>query len=455
MSALSLPLDINTLVHKHEKPLFILHASLAGIFWVALVAGTLGIALLYVLALFVFYLFAQSAFIAWIKGNGVRIGVAQFADLHASYVKCCETLGIDDPPEAFLVNGGGILNALATRFLGRNFVVLYSNIVDALANHPEAINFYIGHELGHIRRKHLQWGPFIAPASLLPLLGAAYSRAREYTCDQFGRACCAEPKSALRGLAALAAGEKRWASLTVSTYMQQVKETGGFWMSFHELVSGYPWLVKRAARLINPGYKAPGRHPLAWLVALFVPGAAGGLGAFLVMMAMLGILAAVAVPAYQDYLARARHVGLGIGQASAMRTGAATPTGEAAGAAAGVAAPPVSAASEPIEAALRAAADTITRGAPQWPDPETRLDGATAGPGRRFTYRYTLPRFRGEHVPRGTVEAVLSPKITADACDSGQLRYFLDNDVTLAFEYRGSDGRDLGRVEVTRASCGA
>lgn len=464
MSAPSLPLDIATLVHKNENPLFITLVVLAGLFWVALVAGTLGIALLYLLALFIGYLFAQSAFIAWIKGNGVRIGVAQFADLHARYTQCCETLSIESPPEAYLVNGGGILNALATRFMGRDFVVLYSNVVDALAAHPEAINFYIGHELGHIRRKHLQWAPFIAPARLLPLLGSAYSRAREYTCDQFGRACCAEPKSALRGLAALAAGETRWATLTVSTYVQQVKETGGFWMSFHELVSGYPWLVKRAARLINPGYQAPKRHPFAWLFALFVPSSAGGLGSVLVMVVIVGLLAAVALPAYQDYRARAKRADGPASQASAVLPSfddLPAPSAGPAPLAAVVIPPPPDLAALPasydeaaIETQLRASADAVTRSAPQWPDPETRLDGAYAGPGLRFTYQYTLPKLRADQVDPGAVAARLAPGIRETACKSSEFKPFLDHDVTVTFEYRGGDGRDIGAVEVTRASCG-
>lgn len=300
--------DLKSLVYKHEAPLFVIHVLIASVFWLLLVLGTFGIALVYLAFIFVGYLFAHSALIAWIRGNGVKITAQQFPDLYKRYLHCCNALGMASVPDAYIINGGGVLNAFATKFLGRYFVVLYSNIVDAMMEKPEAINFYMGHELAHIKRKHLVWGPFIWPASILPLIGAGYSRSREYTCDAFGRACCADSVSAVQGVVALAAGEKRWAVLNVPAYLEQGKETGGFWMSFHELCADYPWIVKRAARIAEPAHRAPTRNPLAWLFALFVPrlGLGGSLGGTLVLVAIIGILAAIAIPAYQDFLARSR-----------------------------------------------------------------------------------------------------------------------------------------------------
>jgi type II secretory pathway pseudopilin PulG len=52
----------------------------------------------------------------------------------------------------------------------------------------------------------------------------------------------------------------------------------------------------------------PARNPLAYLVALFVPfgGRLGGGFSFLIMVYIVGVLAAVAIPAYQDYTIRAK-----------------------------------------------------------------------------------------------------------------------------------------------------
>src|SRR5512139_4130359 len=188
------------LVYPTEPPLFAISLVISVVFWLLVLVGTLGFALFYAALFFVFYLFAQSALIAYIKGTAVKITPHQFPDLHERLTACCRRLGIDTVPESYLLNGDGAFNAFATRFLGVNFVVLLSDVVDALESAPGAINFYLGHELAHIHRRHLVWRPVLLPASILPLLGAAYHRAREATCDNYGAACCDDPQDAVVGL---------------------------------------------------------------------------------------------------------------------------------------------------------------------------------------------------------------------------------------------------------------
>ncbi|MCC2963137.1 M48 family metalloprotease [Massilia sp. IC2-278] len=301
------------LVYKNERSLFVVMLVLSLIVWAGLVAGMGGAVFGYAVMFFLFYCFAQSALISYIKGNAVRITADQFPDLDAQINACCAKLGLERVPDAYLLQMGGSLNAFATRFLGRDFLVLYSDVVDGLHDNPDALNFYIGHEIGHIKRKHLSWGTVLLPASVLPLIGAAYSRAREYTCDRHGLAACEQPVNAEFGMAALAAGGKRWRTMNNSAFIEQSRETEGFWMSFHELVGDYPWLVKRMAaiRALAAGQEPqqPRRHFLATLLALFVPrlggAAAGSLGGLIALVAVAGILAAVAIPAYQEYTQKA------------------------------------------------------------------------------------------------------------------------------------------------------
>lgn len=311
---------MNELVYPRERLLAKITLAIGLLIWLGLIVGTFGGALIGLGIGFILYLFVQSALIAHIKGNGVELSEAQFPDLYAQFVACCDRLQLKTRPQAYILNGNGGLNAFATKFLGTQFVVLMSDVVDAMDKHADGVRFYIGHELGHLRMKHLSGLLLRWPALWLPLLGAAYSRARESTCDRHGLACSGSPEGATRALAALSAGSERWENLDIKAYLHQTNQTSGFWMSFHELTAGYPWLTKRAARLMDSGASMPRRNGFAYFLALFFP-YAGRMGAgfgFLILVYIFFIFAAVAIPAYQDKIIKA-NLGAAVIESQAVR----------------------------------------------------------------------------------------------------------------------------------------
>jgi Zn-dependent protease with chaperone function/type II secretory pathway pseudopilin PulG len=299
---------MDELVYPRERTLGTITLILGIVAWLALIVGTFGAALLFLLFGFVVYLFAQSALIAHIKGNGVELSERQFPDLYAQFSHCCERLLLTSRPRAFVMNGNGTLNAFATQFLGAPYVVLLSSVVDAMADNPDGVRFYMGHELGHLRMRHLSGRLLRWPVLWLPLLGAAYSRAKESTCDRHGAACGSAAINGARALSALSAGGGRWKNVDVDAYLRQAQESPGFWMSFHELIAGYPWMAKRFARVMQPNAQLPGRNGFAYLPALLVPyaGRLGGGFGFLILVYIVGVLAAIALPAYQSYTVRAK-----------------------------------------------------------------------------------------------------------------------------------------------------
>lgn len=292
------------LIDRKEKSYFTVLAAIATLAWIGLLVGTIGLILVYVLFGFLFYVMAQSALIAYLRGDAVVVSATQYPDLEERIKRCAAKLDMPIPHQAFLLHGNGIFNAFATRFLGKNYIALYSDVVDALEDHPNALDFYIGHELGHVKRNHVLKHTFLLPSMWLPLVGAAYARACELTCDRHGLACCQNPEDARLGMAALAAGGKRWKTLQQAEYARQA-ERPGFWMSFHELCADYPWLSKRMSALLqlsqNQEPKLPGRNGFAYVLAAFVPrtGIPGAGGLIGVMM--LGMILAIGIPAYQQY----------------------------------------------------------------------------------------------------------------------------------------------------------
>jgi Zn-dependent protease with chaperone function/type II secretory pathway pseudopilin PulG len=295
---------MNELVYPRERMLGTISLILGILVWLFLIIGTFGVTLFLLAFGFVLYLFIHSTLISHIKGNGVELSETQFPDLHAQFINCCDRLQFKKRPQAFILCGDGGLNAFATKFLGSQYVVLTSDIVDAMNEHADGVRFYIGHELGHLRMKHLHITHLLRwPVLWLPLLGAAYSRARETTCDRHGLACSSSPEGAARALAALSAGSKRWQTLDVKSYLEQIKQTSGFWMSFHELTAGYPWLTKRAARVMDKEAAMPKRNVFAYFLAIFIPyaGRLGGGFGLLILLYIIIVLAAVAVPEYQNH----------------------------------------------------------------------------------------------------------------------------------------------------------
>ncbi len=303
--------------YSNEKTLFIIMAIISAIGWVALTVSTIGLIWLIMLGVYVLGLAMFSYFISYVRGNGVRVTADQFPDLHARFEACCQTVGMTKRPEFYLITGNGALNAFATRFLHRYYVVLYSDVVDALESDPDALNFYIGHELGHIAQKHLVHHWWLVFARWIPLLGTAYSRAREYTCDQYGLLCTHHAHSAVRALSVLAAGSQRWKTLNTQAYIAQTGQTKGFWMALNELTADYPWLCKRVARVAHGvDTKLPRRSIFAWLLAALIPNTGFGLvGALIVYIYLSIIVVPIAIVAYGSYTAKAKEAAALIEQA--------------------------------------------------------------------------------------------------------------------------------------------
>lgn len=93
--------------------------------------------------------------------------------------------------------------------------------------------------------------------------------------------------------------------------------------------------------------------------------------------------------------------------------------------------------------------------APAEIDPDTRLDGARAGPGLRLTIMYTLVNAESNGADSMKFETKLTPTVQAASCANPDLRPLLDQGVVVVLEYRGKQGAQIGTVNVNRETCGA
>ena len=268
-----------------EQPLFLLNLIAALALWVVAILTIVGLVYGLVLGLFLFVM--HLAFISHLRGNGVRIGPDQFPELHSSVVRLSAQAGLRKAPEAYVLQGGGVLNALATRFIGSDMIVLFSELLEACGDEAGARDMIIGHELGHLRRGHVRWRFVVAPAMLVPFLGTALSRAREYTCDRYGLAAAGDTKSAILGLSILAAGGRLARRLDVQALVRQHRQLNTGWMTLGEWLASHPPLVKRIGQIDPtlgdrslPTASGPLRA-LGILALMCAPVFIGGLGAAL------------------------------------------------------------------------------------------------------------------------------------------------------------------------------
>ncbi len=291
-----------------EQPLFVTGVIFSALTWLVVVVSVIGLA--YALLGGLFVLAAHALFLAHVRANGLRVDERQLPELHARARAAAARLGLPALPELYLVQGGGLLNAFATRQFSRQYVILLSDLVDHCQD-PRQLDFILAHELGHVAAGHLAWNLFLLPYRLVPWLGAAYSRACEYTCDRCGLAGAGDLEQAQRGVVVLAAGGRVAAQADLGAFASQREETGGFWSTVLELTSSHPFLCKRVAALqalSSPATVPPVRRSAAgWVLAPVLGSLGGGAGAApLMLVAVVGMLAAIAIPNFVRYQLRAK-----------------------------------------------------------------------------------------------------------------------------------------------------
>jgi len=205
-------------------------------------------------------MFQKIFLVAYMKGNGICVSENQFPEVYSEYCLMGEKLHIKKLPKLFIVQQGGLLNAFAIRFSGRNYIAVYSDIFSILNSDPDTLKYVIGHELGHVKRNHMSKRFWTFPSSVIPFLTPAYSRMCEYTCDNIGAGLVKD--DFIDGLVLLAAGKDLYKRIDISNYLEEAKKNNSFVVKFVGLFMSHPYLPKRIKNIrnigISPEYGPPG-----------------------------------------------------------------------------------------------------------------------------------------------------------------------------------------------------
>lgn len=248
---------MGSLVYPKERAYFAICLALSVLVYLALIISIVG--LLYVVLIAPFALIVHGLFIGHLRGNAVGVSTRQFPELHQLTADLARRMQMD-APAVYVLQSGGFLNAFATRFLGRDFVVLYSDVLEAAYEEGEpAVAFVVAHELAHVKRGHLRWRWTIYPGLLVPFLGNAYLRACEYTCDRM--AAHYRPDGAVTGLLLLAAGKRLYPRMSAHEYIRQAEADSGFWTWLAEILQTHPHLPRRVRAVMDFAGTVPEMSP--------------------------------------------------------------------------------------------------------------------------------------------------------------------------------------------------
>lgn len=200
----------------------------------------------YGVAFWLFYWISSAFYRATAFGNMILLTPEQFPELHKMVVAGANEIGLRKPPTAFLYNSNGLFNAFARRLLGGQYVFLTSALVDA--DSDEQVRFVIGHELGHHAAGHLN--PVLNflkfPSHVVPFLMPAYSRSREYTCDNIGVYLSKDLNASRSSLQMLGCGCRRLnQTMNCEAFMAQEAMVPPIFGFLSEIFRSHPRLTRR------------------------------------------------------------------------------------------------------------------------------------------------------------------------------------------------------------------
>ncbi|PLS14977.1 hypothetical protein CVD28_25760 [Bacillus sp. M6-12] len=250
--------------------------------YIAFVFSIIGIAIMAGMIIFAYFFHALS--MASIRRNGVRISENQFPEIYQKAEEIAGKMELKQMPSIYVMESAGFLNAFATRFFGKNMVVVYSEIFDLISeDKDDQLLFVLAHEFAHLKRRHVLVHFLLLPAMFVPFLGEAYMRACEYTCDRYAAFYVNNMMASQEALTMLAIGKKLAPKVNREAYIEQLREEKGFFAVLSEMMSTHPDLPKRLNALNH--WNEPEAYPLVkdkkWIA---IAGLTSGLLLFLLFV---------------------------------------------------------------------------------------------------------------------------------------------------------------------------
>ncbi len=260
--------EINKLRHPYELTIYFFMATLNAVILFVIIGAVMmipfkqlwqylrfGDAYLMAVGVIVVSFIGMGMTFSGAKVQAVRVDERQFPELYARLRLYSHLLGLKKIPALYVKQENGTLNAFASYFWGRNYVVLNTELFEiSYMEHKDmdAVAFVLAHELAHIRLYHTRFWYNVSVffIRLIPFVGPLLSRANEFSSDNLAKAVC--PQGA-HGIFVLLVGRHLFRDVDVREYLLQAKDTKGLFEAFINAKSSHPVNTRRVLSLYGNG----------------------------------------------------------------------------------------------------------------------------------------------------------------------------------------------------------
>jgi hypothetical protein len=186
------------------------------------------------------------------RGDGVRVGDAQFTELHEQFLCACRKLMVEPVPELYLARGiKGPSVAYSTR--EKSVIVVNADLIDAnWRDGIDWLSFAMAGAVGSLCLGHTRWWVELLTgyAARVPVLRTPLLVKRTYSRDR----CAAYViPHGIRGLLVEAVGKDAVRSVSIGRFVAQSRDPRGVWDSLSSLRQKCPTIGARARALYEAG----------------------------------------------------------------------------------------------------------------------------------------------------------------------------------------------------------
>lgn len=185
-------------------------------------------------------------------GNSALVTSTNYIHINNLVTIACDQLEMKKPRVHVVQDP--YLNAFALGFTEPFTIVLHSALLENLTD--DELLFVIGHELGHIKRRHTRWLSFIAPFGRsipgLDLIFKFWQRKAEYTCDRFGLIACGNLNTSLSTIIKISSGPDALNYTSFHEFAKQAQKAKGSTIdSLAEVMGTHPYITNRIVKLLE------------------------------------------------------------------------------------------------------------------------------------------------------------------------------------------------------------